>query len=150
MGYLLGFWIIIGIAAIAIDVLTSSFLFVWFCIGAIAAIIALINNQPAMTQIIAFVGVSAAFMAVGYPIVKKNIKKTGKKVPTMEENYIGQEITVNEDIEEKGKIKMQGIYWTVKNIGKPLKKGEKVKIVGIEGNKLVIQEIKFIDENIEE
>ena len=31
---------------------------------------------------------------------------------------------------------MDGIYWTVKNEGDTIKKGEKFKIIGIEGNKI--------------
>ncbi len=77
-------------------------------------------------------------MAIGYPIVKKTIKKTVQKTLTMEEGYIGKEFTITKDIDEKASIKFQGIYWTVKNVGEPLKKGDLAKVTGIEGNKLLI------------
>ena len=80
-------------------------------------------------------------MAVGYPIVKKTIKKTVSKTLTMEEAYIGMEFTLTEDMDEKGKIKFQGVYWTVKNVGEPLKKGDLVQVIGIEGNKLLIGKV---------
>jgi len=135
------FWIIVALGALAIDIATSAFLFIWFAVGAIAAIIAIAFNASIGAQAIIFVAVSAAATAVGYPIVKKTIKKTVKKTLTMEEAYIGNEFTITKDIDIKAHIKFQGIYWTVKNVGKPLTNGDLVQIIGIEGNKLLISKV---------
>jgi membrane protein implicated in regulation of membrane protease activity len=139
--FLLIIWLLIAVAAIYIDITTSSFLFVWFAIGAIASIVALIFNQSTVTQIIIFTAVSASCLAVGYPIVKKTIKKTVQVTPTMEQNYVGREFIAAKDINERATVKFDGVYWTVKNEGKVISEGDKVKIVGIEGNKLVIKRI---------
>jgi len=125
------FWVAVAIAALAVDIASSSFIFIWFAIGAIAAIIAMVFNVSIIAQAIIFGAVSAIFMAIGYPIVKKTIKKTVTKTLTMEEGYIGIEFTITKDIDEKANIKFQGIYWTVKNVGKPLKKGDLVQVIGI-------------------
>jgi membrane protein implicated in regulation of membrane protease activity len=61
----------------------------------------------------------------------------------MEESYIGREITVDEDLVQTARAKIDGIYWTIKNIGEPVKKGDKVKITGLEGNKLVVKKEKL-------
>lgn len=135
------FWVAVVLGAIFIDITTSSFMFIWFAIGAIAAIIAMTFNASVVAQVIIFIAVTATSMAVGYPIVKKTIKKTVTKTLTMEEAYIGTEFIITKDIDEKANIKFQGIYWTVKNVGKPLKKGESVQIIGIEGNKLLIAKV---------
>ncbi|MBU3091867.1 NfeD family protein [Clostridium sp. CF011] len=135
------FWIVVALAALIIDITTSSFMFIWFAVGAMAAIIAIGLSASIIVQAIVFVAVSAVVMAVGYPIVKKTIKKTVKKTLTMEEGYVGKEFTITKDIDEKANIKFQGIYWTVKNVGKPLKKGESVQVIGIEGNKLLITKV---------
>ncbi len=135
------FWIVVALAALVIDITTSSFMFVWFSVGAMAAIIAIAIGASVVVQAVVFVAVSAVVMAVGYPIVKKTIKKTVKKTLTMEEGYVGKEFTITKDIEEKANIKFQGIYWTVKNVGEPLKKGDLARITGIEGNKLVIAKV---------
>jgi len=134
-------WIIVAAVALAIDLITSSFLFIWFTVGGIVAIVLALFSYPFSTQLITFIGLSSALMAVGYPIVKKTIKKTVPITPTMEEKYIGDEFHVDSDVNEKATIKFQGIYWTVKNEGEDIKKGDKVKIVGIEGNRLVIKKI---------
>jgi len=74
------FWIIVALGALAVDIATSAFLFIWFAVGAIAAIISIAFNAPVGVQAIFFVAVSAASTAVGYPIVTKNIKKTVSKI----------------------------------------------------------------------
>lgn len=135
------FWVVVALGALAIDIVTSSFMFIWFAIGAIAAIISIALNAPIAIQAIIFVAVSAVSMAVGYPIVKRTIKKTVSRTPTMEEGYIGTEFIITKDIDIKANIKFQGIYWTVKNVGKPLLKGDLVQIIGIEGNKLLIAKV---------
>ena len=135
------FWVVVALGALAIDIATSSFMFIWFAIGAIVAVIAVVFNAPIVVQAIIFIAVSSVFMAVGYPIVKKTIKKTVNKTLTMEEAYIGREFTITKDVDVKANIKFEGIYWTVKNVGKPLKEGDLVQIIGIEGNKLLIAKV---------
>ncbi|MBU3114469.1 NfeD family protein [Clostridium lacusfryxellense] len=135
------FWVLVALGALVIDITTSSFMFIWFAIGAVAAIIAVGLNASVVVQTISFVAVSAVVMSVGYPIVKRTIKKTVTKTLTMEEGYIGKEFVITKDIDEKANIKFQGIYWTVKNVGEPLKKGDSVQVTGIEGNKLLIAKV---------
>jgi membrane protein implicated in regulation of membrane protease activity len=140
---LLIIWIIISVAALVIDIATSTFLFLWFTVGGIAAIMALIFGSNIAVQVITFIAVSAVSMALGYPLIKNMLRGTIKKTSTMEESYIGREITVDEDLIETARAKIDGIYWTIKNVGDPVKKGDKVKITGIEGNKLVVRKEKF-------
>lgn len=132
-------WIIISVVALVIDIATSAFLFVWFTVGGIAAIIAMILQASFTVQLITFIAASAISMAIGYPLAKNALKGSIKKTATMEESYIGRELVVDEDVMEKASIKIDGIYWTVKNSGSPIKKGDRVRIVGIEGNKIVVK-----------
>ena len=90
-------------------------------------------------QIVAFLVVGVATVSIGYPWAKKKFKADVNHVPTMEQTYIGKEMIANEDMEEKSKIKVDGIYWTAYNKGKIIKKGEKYTITGIEGNKLIVK-----------
>lgn len=135
-------WVVIAAAAIAIDLITSAFIFVWFAAGSIAAIIAQMFHFSFTIQLIVFVTVSVIFMLIGYPMVKDTIKKTVKKTKTMEEEYIGRIITVDEEVIERAHIKIDGIYWTVKRVGEPVEKGDKVKVIEIDGNKILIEKYK--------
>jgi membrane protein implicated in regulation of membrane protease activity len=134
-------WILVGIISLVIDIITSTFVFVWFAVGAIAAIIASLLGYSFTLQLVTFIFVSTLFIIVGYPLVKNTIKRTVTKTPTSEQGYIGREITIDEEVVDKATIKIDGIYWTVKNEGDLIKKGDKVKITGIEGNKLTIKKL---------
>ncbi|WP_051931657.1 NfeD family protein [Clostridium sp. KNHs214] len=140
--FLLTVWLIVGIGTLLIDIATSAFLFVWFTAGAIAAIICLTLGLSFSIQIIVFSIVSVLFMATGYPIIKKNVKRTVPKTKTMEEGYIGREMISDQNIRDKGNLKVDGIYWTVENKGEDIEIGNKIKIIGIQGNKLIVEKIK--------
>lgn len=131
-------WILVAIAVIAIDIVTSSFIFMWFSLGAIVAIILSLIGISVAWQIVAFLVVGVATVSIGYPWAKKKFKADLNHVPTMEQTYIGKEMIATEDMEEKSKIKVSGIYWTAYNKGETIKKGEKYTITGIEGNKLIV------------
>lgn len=132
-------WIIIGAIAVAIDIITSAFLFMWFALGASGAIIALMLGFSFTIQIIVFLVVSIVSMLIGYPIVKRTLKKSVKVTKTTEQGYIGRRLTADEEITEKARVKVDGIYWTVQKVGEDIKKGDKVQIVGLKGNKLLIK-----------
>lgn len=134
-------WLVIGSIALFIDILTSAFLFVWFTIGAIAAIIAKILGCSFIVQSIVFVSVSAILMSIGYPMVKKAIKSSVEPTPTREQTYLGKEIIVDEDIVKTGSIRIDGVYWITKTEGDMVKKGDKVKVTGIDGNKIIIKKV---------
>ncbi|MCI9069279.1 NfeD family protein [Clostridium sp.] len=132
-------WILVAIAVIAIDIVTSTFVFMWFSLGAFVAIILSLIGISVAWQIVAFLVMGVATVSIGYPWAKKKFKADVNHVPTMEQTYIGKEMIANEDMEEKSKIKVSGIYWTAYNKGKIIKKGERYTITGIEGNKLIVK-----------
>lgn len=131
-------WILVAIFVIAIDVVTSSFIFMWLSIGSLAAIILSLLGISILWQVIAFLIVGVVTISIGYPWAKKKFKADVNQVLTMEQTYIGKEMIATEDMEETSKIKVSGIYWTAYNKGKTIKKGEKYTITGIEGNKLIV------------
>lgn len=133
------FWIILAIALIVLDLCTSAFLFSWFAVGAICAVIAESFGVSVIIQIIIFFIVSLILMIIGYPIVKKSIKKKVKRTPLMEETYIGRIMTAEEEIRESTKIKLGGNYWTAQNVGNTINKNQNFQIVGIKGNKMMIK-----------
>jgi membrane protein implicated in regulation of membrane protease activity len=90
-------------------------------------------------QIIVFLVVSIVSMLIGYPVVKRTLKKSVKVTKTTEQGYIGRRLTADEEITEKARVKVDGIYWTVQKVGEDIKKGDKVQIVGLKGNKLLIK-----------
>ena len=67
-------WLLIAFLVIVIDIVTSSFIFMWFSIGAIAAIILSLLGLAIKIQILAFLIIGIAMVCVGYPWAKKNLK----------------------------------------------------------------------------
>lgn len=132
-------WIIIAIIAIGIDILTSNFLFVWFTSGAVVAMISTLFGVSVGYQIVIFLVVNLITISIGYPWVKKKFQKVVKRTPLMEENYIGRVMKAEENIENRVRIKVDGVFWTAQNIGDEIKVGEKFKILGIDGIKLLIK-----------
>ena len=139
---LITIWVLIALGVVLIDIFTSAFLFSWFAIGAIAAILANVLGVNLTGQIFVFAIVGVIAISIGYPIVKKKSKKTVKKIPLMEESYIGKVFKAEDDIVDMARIKVGGIYWTGvnKNHREKISKGDSFKIVGIEGNKFIIEE----------
>ena len=132
-------WIIIAAVAILIDIATSSFLFVWFTVGAIAAMIAEMLGVSFGVQVIIFLVVNLITVSLGYPWAKKKFKTSVKRTPLMEETYIGRVMKAEENIGQRAKVKVDGIYWTVQNSGEEIKAGDNFKIIGIDGIKLIIE-----------
>ena len=133
------FWIIVAAVVIAIDMVTSNFLFALFAVWAFVAMIADLLCVTFGVQVVLFLVVNLITVSVGYPWAKRKFKEGVKRTPLMEENYIGRVMKAEEDIVDRAKIKVDGIYWTVQNLGEVIKKDESFKITGIEGIKLIIK-----------
>lgn len=135
-------WILIAIGVCLFDLVTSAFIFVWFAVGALGAIVATLLGASFSIQLLVFVVVSIIALAIGYPLVKKKYKENITRTPLMEEGYLGKTFTAEEDILETARIKVGGIYWTGVNRGSKISKGQKFIIKSIEGNKFIIEEYK--------
>lgn len=136
------FWIVIGTIALIVDLQTSSFMFIWFTIGAIIALIAQVLGLSFITQCILFAIVSIVLLIVGYPLVKKLILNNVENIEVTEKKYIGKIFTIDKDVDEKEYIKFRGIYWYVNNKGEMIKKGDKVKIIDVKRNRFIIEKVK--------
>lgn len=135
-------WITIAAAGIVTDILTSSILFVGFSVGGLAALISYYLKASVLMQFIIFIGLSLISLSLIYPLITKRLKKSIPKTLPMENSYLGRKIVLAEDIDDKGTIKLDGIYWSVKNVGMPISKGSSAVICGIEGNKLIIKKVE--------
>lgn len=133
-------WLAVIVLAIMIDLVTSDFLFSGFSIGALVALILAMINTSVISQIIIFGLVGVMFIFLIYPIIRKYLDMNKVESKSREESYIGKEIILEEDIAKEGKLKLDGVYWTFKSEEK-IKKGEKAKIISIEGNKIIIKRI---------
>lgn len=134
-------WLIISIVALVIDISTSSFLFIWFTLGGLGAIIASLLGFSSSIQVIVFLVISILLILTAYPIVKNKARVSIKGIASREQRYIGREILLDKDLDKETQLKIEGIYWNVENEGEIIRKGEKATIIELRGNKLIVKKL---------
>lgn len=135
-------WLIISITFLLIDVFTSSFLFVWFGVGGLFAMIFAILGFPMEMQIIVFLIISLISIAIGYPWAKKRFKVNQRTTKTREEELTGTILKAETDIIDTTNIKLDGVLWRAYNKGEMINKGEKFRVIEFKGNQVIIEKVR--------
>lgn len=134
-------WIIAAVVFGIIEAATAALVTIWFAAGAVAAAVAAQCGLDVVWQVLIFVVVSGVFLCLTRPLVKKLMR--GKPQNTNADRYIGMEgvvIKPIDPIENSGQIKVSGTVWSaVSAAGDPIGSGDKVRVIGIEGVKLVVE-----------
>ena len=136
--YMIFVWVIFAVFMLICEALTTQLVSIWFVIGGVAA--AFTDNI--LIQSIVFVVVSLAALIGTRPFVKKVMKKR-KVEPTNSDRLIGRVGLVTDDIDNlqgKGTVNIDGKVWSAKSSNESeIKTGANVRIVAIEGVKLVVE-----------
>ena len=136
-------WIIVGIAAIALELLTPTALVsIWFAIGAFAAWLAQLAGLSLMTQIGICLIVAIVFIVVIRPVAVRYLR--GNVVATNADRLIGDMAVVTKRIGEDtwGEVKINGAIWSAVSVDKvAIEVDRKVRIAAIEGAKLLVREV---------
>ena len=110
----------------------------------IATIISLIGGIDWYIELIIFIVISAASLLCLRPVVNKLLKRD--EVKTNVDEIIGKKgiMQKSADALNYGEVKIAGIVWTaiVQNDNDVIEKGDKVKVLAISGNKLIVTKIK--------
>ena len=141
-------WAIVLVATLIIEFETANLVSIWFSAGALAAIVANLFGLDAWIQIIIFVVISAIFVIATRPFVKK--MSDNQTIPTNSDRLIGMTAIVTKEIpeDEKGEVKAEFQKWpAISKNNKSFSVGEKVLIVEISGNKLVVEELHEVEIN---
>ncbi|MFV0480095.1 MAG: NfeD family protein [Anaerorhabdus sp.] len=135
-------WIIVLIASLIIELLTSTALLsIWFAAGAIAALIVLELGWSITIQIAIFLIVSLAFIGFCRPLVKRYTQVNF--IPTNADRFIGQQVQLLSAItpSQWGTIKIQGIEWHAISTGEHIEADTLVEIIAIEGSKVIVKSL---------
>ena len=136
------FWIVLTVILVVAEVLTAQMITTWFAIGAFVALIVSVFSTPFWLQAVIFVFVSLVSLILTRPLVKKHID--AKKVPTNADRVIGMVGIVTEAIDNNnavGQVKTDGAVWSARYVdGSIINVGNKVRIIRIEGVKLIVSE----------
>lgn len=136
-------WIIVGIAAIALELLTPTALVsIWFAIGALAAWLAQLAGVSFVVQVMICIVVAIVFIAVIRPVAIRYLR--GNTVATNADRLIGDMAVVTKQIgaDSWGEVKVNGAVWSAVSVDKVvIAVDRKVRIAAIEGAKLLVREI---------
>ena len=131
-------WIGIAVVMAVGEAVTNQLVSIWFVVGALcAAVSSLITSS-----VIVFIVIAFGTLIATKPIVDK-YKKNHKDVKTNSDRFIGQTgvmLTDIDTLEAVGQVKVSGEVWTAKlKNPTPVKKDDKVKILAIEGVKMIVE-----------
>lgn len=137
-------WLIILAIMVIAEIATMGLATIWFAGGALVAFIAALAGAPIPAQIVLFFIVSIVLLVFTRPLARKHFNSKVEK--TNAESLIGEKAVVLEPInnlEATGQVQVRGQEWTARarNNNRQIPKDEIVKIVAIEGVKLIVEEI---------
>jgi len=136
-------WIIAVIVFVVIEIATLGLATVWFACGAVVALLAALLHLPFAIQLALFLITSLLLLAFTRPIIKDYLKVGITK--TNLDSIIDSIGIVTKEIEpfKVGQVKVNGQIWTaVSEDNQFVQNGTEVKILRIEGVKLIVQEKK--------
>lgn len=136
-------WAVVILIAIIVELQTADLDSIWFAIGGVIAIILACLNVSIIIQVISFVVSSIILLILCLKFWKKKLKKDF--IPTNVNRNIGKIVTVKEVVEKDDNhyvVSMDGQLWSAytENHTK-VNVGEKVEIVAINGNNIIIKKI---------
>lgn len=137
-------WIIIAVVMAVCEAYTSQLVSIWFVLGAVGAAITTIFTSDVFIQTGVFVVLTVLSFIITKPLVKR-FKSNHKNVSTNSDRLIGKIGVVLKDInplEATGQVKVNGEVWTAKTVSENVVKDTKVKVLSIEGVKLIVEPIK--------
>lgn len=137
------FWLALAIVLGAIEASTANLITVWFAVSAlVTAVLAALGVNGAVLSVV-FVVLAAILVIATRPLTKRFLNK--KAVATNADRIISATGTVIVDVdpvENAGQVKVMGQIWSAKTAdGAPLEAGTAVRIVALEGVRVVVEKI---------
>ncbi|MEU6808634.1 NfeD family protein [Streptomyces sp. NPDC046831] len=134
-------WWLIGAAALGIPlVVTAMPEFGMFAVGAVAAAVVAGLGFGAVVQVLAFVVVSVALIAVVRPIAARHGRQR-PQLATGVDALKGRQAVVLERVDGSGgRVKLAGEVWSARALdtGRSYEPGEEVDVVDIEGATAIV------------
>ena len=135
-------WLIAMAVFLIVEGIIPGLVSIWFAVGALAALLAAMVGAPLWLQLVWFVLVSIAALALTRPLAKKYVN--GRVTPTNADRILGKECVVRETIDNlrgTGAVAVDGKVWTARmlNEDETAREGEIVIARRIDGVKLIVE-----------
>jgi len=134
-------WLVLLVAALALESLSMQLFSVWFALGAAAALLSCAFAAPVWLQMLLFVAVTVISLAATRPLMKKLQKKVQ---PSNADRSLGKTAEVLEEIDNlkgAGRIRVEGQIWSARmeEDRGVIPAGLTVETVAIQGNKILVR-----------
>lgn len=137
-------WIGFAIIMAVCEAATTQLVSIWFVLGAICAAITTVFTPSILIQLAVFLVVTLISMLVTRPLVKKLRNKNAVQTTNSDSliGKIGVTLTDISDAQSVGQVKISGKEWSARTDFAPILKNTKVKVLAIEGVKLIVEPLK--------
>lgn len=134
-------WLVLMVAFLIAEASTVQLICIWFAAGSLSALLVGLLGAELWLQILVFFVVSIVLLAALWPVAKKRFNT--KRVATNADALIGKICLVTEDIDpmEGGRVKVGDVTWRA-HCDKEISAGTRVKILRIQGAKVIVEEVK--------
>lgn len=133
-------WIAVVAAAIIVESLSAQLVSIWFALGGFVSLVLSLFDVSVTIQVVVFFAVSIVSLIILLPFARKMLKK--EHIKTNADRYIGQTGIVTQDIsniDACGQVKVDNQIWSARSEnGNNISEGTKVRILKIEGVKLIV------------
>ena len=131
-------WFIAFLVLLFIELVTVNLVTIWFAIGSLAALVTAFFTDSFVIQLVVFFVVSGISLLATKPLLKKF--KVFQVTPTNSDRVIGKTGDVTKRIgkNQYGEVKIFGNTWTAYSDDE-IEVGSKVKVLEIEGVKLIVK-----------
>jgi len=138
---LIWFWLGLFLLAVIFEAATVDFVAIWFAVGSVPAFILAIVGAPIWLQVTTFLIITIVLISFTRPYMLRYFKTN--QIKTNAQSVIGKTATVSEIIlpNEIGVVKLRGQEWSAIASSK-IEVGTEVRILEIEGVKLIVEAIK--------
>lgn len=131
-------WFVTFVILLGIELCTVNLVSIWFAAGALVAMLSSYLFESFLVQLAIFIVVSLITLFITKPLIRKI--KGDKVTPTNLDRVIGKTAVVTKNIDKNnyGEVRVLGNTWTAEADTKILK-DEKVKVLAIDGVKLIVE-----------
>ena len=136
-------WIALAIVMVLVEITTVQLVSVWFMVGALCAALTTLFTDSIVIQLAVFVGVSLLALLVTRPLVRR-LKENRVQLRTNIDRLPGAKgvmLKPVENTESVGQAKVLGKVWSVKTDNPPLKEGDTVRVIAVDGVKLIVEKV---------
>lgn len=137
-------WLILVVIFAVLEGVSVSLTSIWFAAGALVALFVSFLVPALWVQALVFAVVSLAALLLIRPLARRMMQPKGK-IPTNADRLLGREGIVTQTVDNlaaTGQVKVSGQIWTARTENdERIFAGEQVKVLRIDGVKLLVERI---------